>query len=207
MSHAASPGRSRWIDVSAPIRAGMPVWPGDPPVRIERVLDLAAGDEATVSSLALPAHVGTHVDAPRHYFAAGAAIDEMPPEAMMGRARVIAVTGAVTPAALRRHAVRSRERLLLRTRGRGRGPGTLTLAAAELLAALPVRAVGIDALSIGADGPAGAEVHRVLLAAGVWIIEGLELGAAPPGRYDLVCLPLRIPGGDGAPARALLRQR
>ncbi|HEY3352450.1 MAG TPA: cyclase family protein [Polyangia bacterium] len=206
----------RWIDVSVPIRPGMPRWPGDPAIRVARVAQLAHGDDANVSTLAFGAHTGTHVDAPRHYLAGGVAVDAMPLEATVGPARVIGIRDPdrITADELRDHAVRRGERLLLRTRNSGRvwrAPRfqrryvALTKAAAELLAARRVRAVGIDALSVGPFGPEGAEVHRALLGAGVWIIEGLDLARVRPGPCELCCLPLKLVGADGAPARVIVR--
>jgi arylformamidase len=123
---------------------------------------------------------------------------------------------AIRAAEIRSLRIRRGERLLFKTRGARRRwrsaefcPDYVYLApdAAALLVDRGVLAVGIDYLSIGAPREEGDEVHRVLLRAGVWIIEGLDLTPVSPGRYDLICLPLRVPGADGAPARALLRPR
>jgi arylformamidase len=195
----------------------MPRWPGDPAPQLVRDLDLAAGDGVTLSRVSLSAHAGTHVDAPAHYLRGGATVDTLGLEVGLGPARVIAVRGPrkVGAAELAAHRPRRGERLLLRTGarpprpGRGRAPRPLALGldGAELLAARGVALLGIDALSVGPAGAEGDAVHRALLAAGIWIVEGLDLGAAPPGRYDLCCLPLRLVGAEGAPARVALRRR
>jgi arylformamidase len=214
----SAPDRTAWLDVSIPLRAGIAVWPGDPELTIARVAELERGDEARVSTLAMSVHTGTHVDAPAHFLREGATLDAMPLDATVGPARVLGVRepGAVSAAALRRARIRRGERVLLRTRNSGRDidrdgfdPGftALDLDAARLLAERRVRCVGIDAPSVAAYGSDQRMVHETLLAAGVWIIEGLDLRRVPPGAYDLVCLPLRLVGTEGAPARALLRRR
>jgi arylformamidase len=198
-----------WIDVTMPVRDGMVHWPGDPPVEVT-----AAGDgSARVSRLVLSSHTGTHIDAPAHYLADGATLDELPLDALIGPARVIQVDGDTVTAADVAGA-RAGERLLIRTRNSARPPSdqfdegfvALGLDAAEHLAALPVRCVGVDYLSVGGFHDDGPAIHRALLARGVWIVEGLMLAGVTPGDYELVCLPLRLAGGDGAPARALLRR-
>ncbi len=207
---------SPWIDISRPVREGMAVWPGDPPTRLRRVQDMAAGDACTVTAIEMCAHAGTHLDAPSHYLPDGPDIAAMPVETGVGPARVIAVADprAITPDELAGHAIRRGERLLFKTANSTRPPATdafspdfvhVTAEAARFLAGRKVRLVGIDAPSVGAVGGDGDEVHRLLLAAGVWLLEGLDLSRAFPGPVRLVCLPLRIPGADGAPARAVVR--
>jgi len=207
-----------WIDISLPLKSGMARWPGDPPVLIERISDLAQGDEATVSAISMGCHTGTHMDAPLHYLPQGAGLDSMPLAAVMGPARVLEIRDPrqVTPAELRPHRIRCGERILLKTGNsalrRHRDSFSedfvsLSPEAAAFLAARGIRSLGIDALSVGGMGAAGDEVHRLLLAGGVWIMEGLDLSGVEPGRYRLVCLPLKIPGSDGAPARAVLGRR
>ena len=207
-----------WIDVSLPLGSGMISWPGDEPVRVERVQDVGRGDPCTLTRLVLGTHTGTHLDAPLHYLRGGAALDEMPLDGLVGPARVLAIADpiAVTPAELARHRIRRGERILLRTRNSRRRwwehPFAedfvfVAPAAAAVLADRGVRCVGVDALSVGAFREGGRETHEALLGAGVWIVEGLDLTAVAPGPVDLLCLPLSIPGADGAPARALLRRR
>jgi arylformamidase len=183
------------IDISRPVGADTPVWPGDPPVAVEPVARLEAGDPAAVSRLVLGTHTGTHVDPPAHFVAGGATVDEIGLDVLVGPA-VVVEAGQLAAA------VGGHERVLLKT-GAGDRFGVVTAGTARQLVEAGVRLVGVDTLSIE---PATDDypVHRLLLGAGVVIVEGLDLSATPPGEYQLVCLPLRIAGGDGAPARAVL---
>jgi arylformamidase len=207
-----------WIDISVPLRNGMPHWPDNPPLRIDRTMDLDCGDEATVSTLFIGSHTGTHMDAPLHFIKSGQAMHEMPLTATIGRAQIIEIHNpdAITLEELRRHAIRPGDRLLFKTKNSLRRwwEGDfiedfvyLTTEAARWLVQQRVRTVGVDYLSVGGYEKNGPEVHHVLLEANIWIIEGLDLSGAEPGRYDLICLPLKIDQGDGAPARAVLRPR
>ena len=202
--------------MSVPVRTGMVVYDGDPQVRIERVMEIARGDLANLSRMELGTHTGTHVDAPLHFVDGGAGADRLPLDALVGPAVVADARGApgdIDAAALAALGVPpGTERLLLRTRNGDlwdRGAFTRDFAgvaddAARELVAMGVRLLGIDYLSI-APSADPAPTHRTLLEAGVVVVEGLDLRAAPGGAYELVCLPLRIEGADGAPARALLR--
>ncbi len=204
-----------WIDISVPIQNGMVCWPGDPEIFIEKVEDLEAGDEATLSRIELGLHAGTHVDAPRHYLSGAESIDRMPFEAMIGPARVFEIRDPVhiTVDELSGYGIRSGERILFKTRNSLRERRDrfmedfvhLTTLAAEFLANRKVLTVGIDYLSVGGYRRNEAVVHRTLLEAGIWIVESLDLSRTLPGDYELVCLPLKIAEGEAAPARALLR--
>lgn len=207
---------TKWIDISVPIYAGMVHWPGDPPIEIYHPLHLDRGDICTVSRLALGAHTGTHIDAPNHFLRGAKGADFLSPEAMIGPARVIAIPEAteIGEKDLAVHGIAQGERILLKTSNSGRcwksgefvpDYAHLTLDGATYLARAGIRAVGIDYLSIG-QGAQGPGVHRALLGADILIIEGLNLSGVVAGQYELVCLPLRIRDGDGAPARALLRR-
>jgi arylformamidase len=193
-------------------------WPGDPAVTIAAFKEIARGGSSNVSRLSMGAHTGTHMDAPRHFFAGGKGIDRLPLEAVVGPARVIGIRDreSIRVAELRGYRIRKGERILFKTHGSAerwqkgkfdRHYVYITSQAAEYLAGRGVQTVGVDYLSVGGYKKDGAETHRTLLGAGIWIIEGLNLSAIPPGRYDLICLPLRILDGDGAPARAVLRPR
>ncbi|MBI3319420.1 MAG: cyclase family protein [Candidatus Omnitrophica bacterium] len=209
---------STWIDISVPLHDGMVHWPTDPPIRIERIRDLERGDRCTVSSLSMGSHTGTHIDAPLHFLRGATAVDAMPCDATIGRARVILIRHreAIYPDELRSQRIRRGERIVFKTRNSPRCWKTkafvedfvyLSTEAAQFLAARKVRAVGIDYLSVGGYRKRnGVEVHRTLLAAGVWIIEGLDLSRVGPGTYQLLCLPIKLLHGDGAPARAALRR-
>jgi arylformamidase len=205
-----------WVDISVPIYSGMVHWPNDPGVRIERVHELSRGDAANVSKLEMGAHTGTHMDAPRHFLADGAGLDEMPLDATIGPARVISIahSRAIVPEELESHDLRAGERVLFRTRNSERCWNTnefvedfvyISAAAAQFLVQRQVRTVGIDYLSVGGYVHDGVETHQILLGAGIWLIEGLNLSAVQTGAYELVCLPLLVAGADGAPARAILR--
>jgi arylformamidase len=208
---------SPWIDVSATLRTGMVTWPGDPAVRISQALSMERGDPCTVSQLELGAHTGTHMDAPAHFVRGGAGIDEMPLDTAIGRARVIAITDpeSIKPAELAAYGIGRGERVLFKTRNSERPWDTsdfmedfvcLSAPAARYLAERQVGLVGIDYLSVGGFQADGEETHHILLEAGIWVVEGLCLDQAPSGPVELVCLPLKIAGGDGAPARVLVRQ-
>jgi arylformamidase len=192
-------GFVEFFDITLPIRPGMLVYPGDPPVRLERVASIEDGAQANVSMLALSVHAGTHVDAPAHYLDGAGTVDALPLGALIGPAHVVDLTDAA--ASIDHDAVArlspGATRPLLRTRRRAE----LTEAAARELVGLGVRLVGIDQLTVGGD-----EVHRILLAAGVVILESLDLRGVEAGTYTLVCLPLKLEGSDGSPARAVLLQ-
>ena len=208
--------KSEWTDISVPLRSSMVHWPGDPPVVIQRISGEGQGDAAAVSSLSLVSHSGTHIDAPAHYLPKGTSIDLMPPEITVGKARVIEIKDrhAIKPEELIPHRIQKDERVLFKTDNSQRVWHTdefiedyvyITIEAAQLLAELGIKMVGIDCLSVGGYQDDGAMTHRILLENGIWIIEGLDLSPVQPGVYELICLPLSIYGGDGAPARAIIR--
>ena len=205
-----------WIDVSVPLRTGMVHWPDNPPVKIERVMDLEHGDAASVSSMAMGVHTGTHMDAPAHFQRGGVGIDRMPLEATLGLARVVEIRDPVSikRGELEAAKLQPGERVLFRTRNSERCWQTddfvedfvfISRDAAAYLAECRVQTVGVDYLSVGGFKEDAEETHLALLQAGIWVIEGLNLSPVKAGTYELICLPLRIAGGDGAPARAVLR--
>jgi arylformamidase len=205
-----------WIDVSVTVRSGMPHWPDNPPIYLERAQDIGRGDDANVSHMAMGVHTGTHMDGPVHFIHGGAGLDEMPLDATIGAARVIEISDPreVTATELRSYELRPLERILLRTSNSIRCWTTndfvddfvyISEPAAEYLVDSRVQTVGIDYLSVGGYHVDGAKVHRILLDAGIWIIEGLNLSSAPAGPYYMICLPVKLHGSDGAPARAILR--
>jgi kynurenine formamidase/threonine dehydrogenase-like Zn-dependent dehydrogenase len=206
-----------WIDLTVGIRQEMVHYPGDPGVELKQTKHLDRGDPATVSHLSLGVHTGTHVDAPVHFIGGAAGVDEFSIDAMIGPARVIEVMDKETCTAqdLAAYDIRPGERLLLRTNNSNRcwnvdafveDYAHLDTSAAKMLAERGIRMIGIDYLSIG-RGNEGPEVHRILLGAGIVIVEGLDLSQVNAGVYDVVCLPLKILGGDGAPARVAVRRR
>jgi arylformamidase len=204
-------------DITVPLSPALPGYPGDPEVTITPIAQLQWGDVANVSRLVLGSHTGTHLDAPRHFFTDGMAIDDLDLHLLMGPARVCAfphVTTHLTAADLRPLALRGIHRLLLQTPNAALWERTgfqanyiaLTESAAHLLVELGVRLVGIDYLSVDTFERHDCPVHRILLGAGVLILEGLDLRTVPPGDYELLALPLLLQHGDGAPVRAILRR-
>lgn len=203
------------FDATLPIHEGMAAFPGDPPFKVTPLFDTRRGDAFNLALLSIGTHLGTHVDPPAHYLPGGATVDELPLDALMGpgvvldmRGRERIDRGALEDSALGRHT-----RILFKTdngpvllEGEFREDYTaLTEDGAELLVKRGVRLVGIDSLSIEAYKNTGAPVHRILLEAGVVAVEGVNLIEVPPGPYEIFCLPLKIQGGDGAPARVVLR--
>jgi arylformamidase len=210
--------KRRWVDVSVPLRGGMVHWPGDQEVSIKRIKSIDSGGTSNVSVLSMSAHTGTHMDAPVHFLEGGTGVDSLPLEAVLGPARVIAIRDreSIKVEELLRHRIRRGERVLFQTWGAGERWKTdrfdesyvyISSGAAQLLVDRGVRLVGVDYLSVGGYRKDSAETHQILLGAGIWVVEGLNLSRVKPGRYDMVCLPLRITGGDGAPARVALRRR
>ena len=204
------------IDLSVPLRDRMVRWPSDPEVRILKIKEIGKkGSSSALLHLSMGAHTGTHMDAPAHSLKGGRTIDSMPADVTVGPARVIEIRHpqVIGLDELRPHRIRRGERVLFKTRNSARcwkrSSFTkefvhLTVESARYLAGVRPRCVGVDYLSVGGYKKDGAEVHRALLKAGIWIIEGLDLSRARAGRHRLVCLPLRIWKGDGAPARAVL---
>jgi arylformamidase len=208
---------SDWIDISVPLINGMVHWPGDAPFERAETESIAKGAEANVSEIRGSSHSGTHMDAPRHYLPGAPGIDTMPITAGVGRARVIAITDPelIQVRDLEPYRLAQGERVLFKTRNSGRCWKTnqfqtefiyIPKETATYLVERRVQTVGVDYLSVGGFEKDGADTHRILLSAGIWIIEGLNLQQVEPGEYELVCLPLKILGSDGAPARAVLRK-
>ena len=198
------------IDVTQPIIDKLPVWPGDPPVRVTRVSD----DLPMVSGLSMSCHAGTHVDAPAHFLAGGTGVDALLLDVLIGPAWVVRFggRGPLTASMFDEAAIPTgTARLLIRSDNSDRvveafDPDFVALApdAGAWLLDHGIRLVGIDGPSIEAYDAPGDPVHRALLAAGVIIVESLALADVAPGVYELTCLPLRIAGCDGAPARVVL---
>ena len=207
----------KWIDVSVTLQSGMVHWPDNPPVRIERMLDMDKGGVCNVSTISMGSHTGTHMDSPLHFLREGVSLDQMPPEATVGPARVIEIKNPVAIDAdeLKPHKLKAGERILFKTRNSRRDWVNepfdedfiyISQEAARLMARARVRTVGVDYLSVGGFKRDGVETHQILLGQGIWIVEGLNLGKIKPGRYELLCLPIKVAKSDGAPARALVRK-
>jgi arylformamidase len=206
-----------WIDISVPLHAGMPQWPDDRPFHRAETQTIANGDPCNLSEFSTSAHIGTHIDAPRHYLADGAGIESFPISAGVGRARVIAIhdSDLIRVSELEPYRLAKGQRVLFKTRNSEECWETskfqekfvyIPRETAAYLADCGVQTVGVDYLSVGGFDTDGPETHRTLLKAGIWIVEGLNLKDVEPGEYELVCLPLKLVGSDGAPARAALRR-
>jgi len=204
------------IDISMTIHEGMVMWPGDFPVSIEKTQEIAAGGPYNLSRIQMSLHAGTHMDAPVHFIAGGPGITDLPLDATVGPARVIEIHDpeSIKRPELEAHAIKRGERILFKTINSERlwpiesfseDFVHVSADAARYLAELCPRCVGVDYLSVGGFIEDAEATHRALLEAGVWIIEGLDLSRVTPGNYELICLPLKVERGDGAPARAILK--
>ncbi len=204
-------------DISLTVTPSLPTWPGDPKVELERVEKIEDGANANVSRLSAGVHTGTHVDAPFHFLSDGTAVDTLPLEVLFGAVQVVElsdqvdlITADVIQSAGLIHGV---ERVLFKTRNSkfwARGEtefqtGFVAISAdgAEYLVKQRIKLVGIDYLSI-APYKNSRPTHQILLKAKIVVIEGLNLSEIKPGVYQLACLPLKLGGSDGAPARTVL---
>jgi arylformamidase len=223
-SRAATPGAlmsNGWIDVTATLNpATTPVYEGDAPLKFEFVKDMRKGDPLTLSVYSLGAHSGTHIDAPMHFVREGISVDRVSLEPLIGPGRVIDIPDgvqAIDVAELNRHEWRGAQRVFFRTRSSLRGWmasrdfhrdfAYITPDAAQLLADAGVQLVGIDYLSSEQFGAPAPRTHQILLGKGIPIVEGLALEGVAAGDYDVIVLPMKVAGHEGAPARAVLRRR
>ena len=207
-------------DVSVPLSASTPTYPGDPGIEIKQWLALANGDAANVSLINFGLHSGTHVDAPAHFIAGGAKVDSLSMASLIGEVEVVAVPDelrAIDEEFVATNCMGRAPRILFKTRNSAFWDNTedgfradytyLAPGGAARLGAAGIRLVGIDYLSVEQFQSEKFETHHLLLSRDVVILEGLDLRAVTPGFYELICLPLRIAAGsgDGAPARVILR--
>jgi arylformamidase len=207
----------RFIDISMPLSSQAVTWPGSPGIRIERATSLESGGESNVSTLDCDVHVGTHLENSLHFLRDGRPVDEIPLDLLVGPALVIHVADAASVGRAELEAARipaGVTRLLMRTRNSDRSIYRdasfhddyvgLTRDGATYLVERGVRLVGNDYLSIATFAEI-VDTHHVLMTNDVAILEGLDLSNVAPGQYDLICLPLSLPGAEAAPARAILR--
>lgn len=217
MSQGTQAVSEQWIDISLGLHDGMVHWPDNSPVQIGFVKAIDKGDVSNVSKMSMGVHSGTHMDAPLHFLQDGKSIDTMPLEASIGRARVIEIqdTESIKVAELEYHRIQMGERILFKTINSTRYWQTgafeknfvfISQEAAEYLGKVRVQTIGVDYLSVGGYFKDGPETHYALLGAGIWIIEGLNLASVAAGEYELICLPLKLTGSEGAPARAILKK-
>jgi arylformamidase len=206
----------RVYDISVGIDPELPIWPGDSPIILDRVQSMDAGDIANVSRFGGSVHVGTHVDAPLHFIQNGKSIDTIPIKSLIGRAYVVHLPRVDTinqdvlekagiPPRTRRVLFRTKNSRLWSKGGREFQQDFVAIeeTGARWLVQKGVQMVGIDYLSVAPYGDS-VPTHRILLEAGVVIVEGLDLSAVTQGRYTIYCLPLKLVGIEGAPARAIL---
>ena len=204
-------------DISLSISPDMLVWPGDPAVLLEQVSSMDAGAHDNVSRLACSVHTGTHVDAPHHFLNDHRTVESLALDILVGPAQVIQIpreVKVVNAEVLEKAALPAGTvRLLLKTNNSQlweRGENTfftgfvgISADGADWLVRYGIKLVGIDYLSV-APYHQSIPTHRVLLTAGIIIVEGLDLSAINPGSYSLYCLPLKLVGSDGAPTRVIL---
>ena len=206
-------------DISLTISQNLPIWPGDPALELELIESMDQGAHANVTRLSAAVHLGTHVDAPHHFLNDGRTVDNLPLDVLTGPCYVTQLPDgieAITAEVLDRSEITSEmKRVLFGTRNShfwARGESTfqtdfvaITEDGAEWLVDRGVQLVGVDYLSVAPYGDS-VPTHTIRLRAGVVIVEGLNLSKIVRGFYDLYCLPLKIAGSDGAPARAILIQ-
>lgn len=204
------------FDVTVPLSADVPVFPGDPRFQMEFSHRIDDGQAYNVARITMGVHSGTHVDAPYHFLADGNTVDQLPLEILMGKARVVEIGARekIERADLEALDLRDDIRVLLKTRMSGQLRGEfqedfvyLTPDAAIYLVQAGIKLIGIDYLSVEKYQSKDFAAHHALLGAGVVIVEGLDLSGVEAGEYDMTCLPLRIVGADGSPARVVLRTR
>lgn len=228
--------KSAWIDITLPLNTeiplapAMPAQPGQPPPPAEskkiplptvyRFFDAERGDRATMSRIEMSSHDGTHIDAPLHFIPGGTTIDAMPIETTVGPCRVIEIKDekSVTVKELAPYKIKAGERILFKTKNSPKVYAvrqyagkfvTISLEAAKYLAKRKIRLVGIDYISVASAETMEnvGDVHKAFLSNGIFILEALNLAGVKPGRYDLVCLPMRIEKGDAGPCRVAIRPR
>ena len=203
------------IDITVPVREGMPFWPGDPQLRLRYYASFDAGDPVCLTEASLCLHTGTHVDAPVHFLPGEDGVEALSLETLMGPARVIEIENheRITAEELATKNLECAARFLIKTRNSDErwwekpfDPHFchMTPEAAQLLLDNGMTLLGVDYLSV--DPPeSDSPVHRLLMPRGVVLLEGINLGDAPEGDYELIALPALFTGRDGAPARAVLR--
>lgn len=206
----------KYVDVTVPIRPNMAVFKGDPPVVFEPVSSIKRGDPFNLTNISMGSHAGTHVDAPSHYFQAGRTVDEIPLDVLIGPVRILEFRGnkSVTRDMLLKSDLSDQQRILIKTDhsylldrySKFRGNYVyMEVDACGYMVQKGMKLVGIDSFSVESMESQDNMCHKVLLGAGIIIVELLNLRDVEPGDYEMVCLPLNIHKGDGAPARVLLK--
>lgn len=208
------------IDISVPLDPALPTWPGSVGMKVEKLSCFENGNDVNVSKLTCDVHTGTHIEAPLHFIPGGYSVTQIPLDILIGDAFLtyIPLARVITPAELASLEIpRGTEKLLLRTRNSklwNEGNGNfhtdyvaLTREAAQWIVDRGIKLLGVDYLSVEIYGDQTSSTHKTLLSGGVIILEGLNLSNINPGIYELMCLPLKLVGAEGAPARAVLRAK
>ena len=200
-------------DISRPLSSGTAVFPGDAPVSLAETLSMAHGDSCNVSAIHMSVHAGTHVDAPRHYAMGAPGIDAVRLDVLVGPARVVSVpvTGAIPLAVAEGWPLTGVSRLLIHTPASDTPHDVFdanfawfTRDLADWLGQRGARLLGTDAPSVDEATSVDLPAHKMFLRHNITLVENLCLRGVPDGDYQLAALPLRIVGGDAAPARVIL---
>lgn len=209
-----------FYDLTVPISGDLPVWPGDPRVIVEPTSRISRGDTTNMTRLDMGSHTGTHIDAPLHFEPDGSTVDRLPLDVLIGRARLVELDvkekiarrdlEALDLSGVTRLLFRTANTLLWRLPASGRSTFRkdyiyVAPDAADYIVEHGIRLVGVDYLSVEKYGGPDHATHHRLLRAGVVVLEGIDPHGVPPGDYDLIALPLRVEGCDGAPTRVILQ--
>jgi arylformamidase len=204
-------------DISLPISNDLPVWPGDPPVSLRMTKSILKGDQCNITKIQMGVHTGTHIDAPYHFLRDGVTTDAIPIETFIGPCIVVEIDSEVLieKRDLQKYNMNGYSRILIKTRNSEiwannisafeRNFVALGIDAAQYLVEMKTILVGIDYLSVESFHSEGSPVHKLLLRNNIPILEGLNLSGVKAGVYGLICMPLKLHGCEGAPARVLLR--
>ena len=209
--------KNEWIDISLTIKTGRIVWPGDPKVEVTKLMQMEDGEICNTRHLSCPVHVGTHIDAPLHFIDGGDGIETLPLSSLAGNAKVIEIKNEkeIPLSEIEDEEIEEGDIVLFKTINSStylketsfnENYVYLSTEAARYLVSKKISTVGIDYYSIAGINDNIVECHEILLGTKVTIIEGLDLSGVTAGKYEFVCLPLKIEGSDGAPARAIIRQ-
>ncbi len=205
-------------DISLPISSDLPVWPGDPSVSLMMTSSILKGDQCNITKIQMGVHAGTHIDAPYHFLEDGAITDAIPLETFIGHCFVVELNAEVLieKKDFRKYNLNGHSRILIKTRNSelwanninsfDKNYVSLGIDAAQYLVEMNTILVGIDYLSIESFESHDCPVHKLLLKNNITILEGLNLSGIKAGVYELICMPLKLQGCEGAPARVLLRE-
>jgi len=201
-------------DISIQMQQGMVTWPDDPDFTRKPAYSINEGSDCNVSIITMGSHTGTHIDAPLHFYAGGMSVEQMPLDCFIGPAKVIELTsaGKIEPIHLIDKGIREGERILFKTRNSSAAKDKgflkdyvfLSPDAARFLAEINVKLTGFDYLSVDDFQNEDCPSHKILLSVGIPILEGIDLSVVPEGTYFLSALPLKLPGSDASPVRAVL---